>query len=82
MAHDAIERGELVRVLSDMRPATADLYVLHPGHHGLAAKVRVFIDALVMRVHWTTVTDAIGAPIPSGSDPQPDRLGAGGHVHP
>ncbi len=49
MARDAIERGELTRILSDMRPATADLHVLYPSHHGLAAKVRVFIDALVVR---------------------------------
>ena len=63
MARDAIERGELVRVLSDMRPATSDLYVLYPSHHGLEAKVRVFIDALVVRVaHWTVSTDPIYEP--------------------
>ncbi len=63
MARDAIARGELVRILSDMRPATSDLYVLYPSHHGLAAKVRVFIDALVVRAaQWTVFIDAIYEP--------------------
>ena len=67
MVRDAIERGELTRVLSDMRPATADLYVLYPSHHGLAAKVRVFIDALVVRItQWTMATGAGGALGPRG----------------
>ena len=60
MVRDAIERGELVRLLSDLRPATSELYLLYPSHHGLAAKVRVFIDALVVRVaQWTVSTDPI-----------------------
>ena len=63
MARDAIERGELIRVLSDMRPATSDLYILYPSHHALEAKVRVFIDALVVRVaHWTVPIDLIHEP--------------------
>ena len=65
MARDAIERGELIRVLSDMRPATSDLYVLYPSHHGLAAKVRVFIDALVVRAaQWSVFIDEIHQPAP------------------
>lgn len=65
MVRDAIERGELVRVLSDMRPATSDLYVLYPSHHGLAAKVRVFIDALVVRAaQWTVSNAAAYGPAP------------------
>ncbi len=50
MAGDAIGKGELVRVLPQMRPATADVYALYPSHHSLSAKVRVFIDALVVRI--------------------------------
>ncbi len=50
MADSAIGRGELVRILPQMRPATADVYALYPSHHSLSAKVRVFIDALVIRM--------------------------------
>ena len=65
MARDAVERGELVRILSDMRPATSDLYIVYPSHNGLAAKVRVFIDALIVRVaQWTVSTDPIREPTP------------------
>ena len=48
MIRDAIGRGELTHVLSDMRPATADLHLLYFSHHGLSAKVQVFIDTLIL----------------------------------
>ena len=50
MAATAIARGELVRILPDTRPATSDAFVLYPSHRSLSAKVRVFIDALVVQV--------------------------------
>ncbi len=59
MASDAIGRGELIRVLPDMRLAPTELYVLFPSHRSLAAKARVFIDAIVVRApQWTVFADA------------------------
>ena len=49
MAAGAIDRGELVRVMPDVRPATSDGFALYPSHRSLSAKVRVFIDALVVQ---------------------------------
>ncbi len=63
MARGAIERGELIRVLSDMRPATSDLYILYPSQRSLAAKARVFIDALVVRAaQWPVFAGATHDP--------------------
>ena len=47
MAAEAIGKGDLVRVLAQVGPATSDAFVLYPSHRSLSAKVRVFIDALV-----------------------------------
>ena len=49
MAGEAIARGELVRVLPEMRPETTDVHAVFPSHRSLSAKVRVFIDELVVR---------------------------------
>ena len=49
MAGEASARGELVRVLPEMRPETTDAHVVFPSHRSLSAKVRVFIDELVVR---------------------------------
>ncbi len=63
MASDAIGRGELIRVLPDMRPALTDLYVLYPSQRSLPAKARVFIDAIVVRApQWTVFEGAIHDP--------------------
>ena len=50
MAAAAIGRGDLMRVLPEAGPTTSDAFVLYPSHRSLSAKVRVFIDALVVQV--------------------------------
>ncbi len=50
MAAEAIAKGELVRVLADVGPASSDAFALYSSHRSLSAKVRVFIDALVVGV--------------------------------
>ena len=50
MAADAIRKGELLRVLPQAGPATSDAFALYPSHRSLSAKVRVFIDAVVVQV--------------------------------
>ena len=50
MAADAIRKGELLRILTHAGAATSDAFVLYPSHRSLTAKVRVFIDALVVQV--------------------------------
>ena len=48
MAAEAIGKGELVRILPQLRPDTIDVHALYPSHRSLSSKVRVFIDSLVM----------------------------------
>lgn len=44
MVRPHIERGELVAVLEDWRPAAQDVHVVYPPSRQLSTKVRVFID--------------------------------------
>lgn len=46
-AIDAINAGELVRVLPSLGCDSVDAHALYPSHRSLSAKVRVFIDMLV-----------------------------------
>ncbi len=46
MAAEAIRKGELLRVLPQVGPATSDAFALYPSHRSLPAKARVFLDAL------------------------------------
>jgi len=53
MVRPAIERGELVAVLEDWRPAPLDVYIAYAPSRQLSTKVRVFVDwvsALYARV--------------------------------
>lgn len=56
-ARDALAAGTLVRVLPDHSSDGVDVHALYPSHRSLSAKVRVFIDALVM--HMTTMRDRL-----------------------
>lgn len=47
-AEDCIAAGSLVRVLPDYEHRSVDVHALYPSHRSLSAKVRVFIDALVV----------------------------------
>lgn len=51
LAAGAIRRGELVRVLPDMRSDVVEAHAVYPSHRSLSAKVRVFIDALVTHLN-------------------------------
>lgn len=44
MVRAHIERGELVAVLKEWRPAAQDVYIVYPPNRQLSTKVRVFID--------------------------------------
>lgn len=46
-----VERGELVRVLSDWKMAHGIFHLVHPSRRGLLPAVRVFIDYLVEHLH-------------------------------
>lgn len=46
IAADAVDGGELVRVLLGLGAETVDVHALYPSHRSLSAKVRAFIDAL------------------------------------
>ena len=46
LAADAIERGELVEVLSDWECESLPLYIVYPQTRHLSNKVRVFVDWL------------------------------------
>jgi DNA-binding transcriptional LysR family regulator len=48
---DALGRGDLVRVLPDLRSDVVEAHAVYPSHRSLSAKVRVFIDALVMHLN-------------------------------
>jgi len=53
MVRPAIERGELMAVLEDWRPAPLDVYIAYAPSRQLSTKVRVFVDwasALYARV--------------------------------
>ena len=49
-ARPHVENGTLVRVLPDHDVDTVDVHALYPSHRSLSAKVRVFVDALVMHL--------------------------------
>jgi len=55
LAASPIARGALVRVLPDLQPDSVEVHALYPSHRSLSAKVRVFIDALV--VHLAKMRD-------------------------
>lgn len=42
--------GRLIRVLSDLNCGSVEAHALYPSHRSLSAKVRVFIDALVVHL--------------------------------
>ncbi|MBP0685518.1 hypothetical protein J8J21_20970, partial [Mycobacterium tuberculosis] len=44
MVRPAIERGELVPVLQDWRPAPLEVYIAYAPSRQLSTKVRVFIE--------------------------------------
>lgn len=46
-----VERGELVRVLSDWKTAHGIFHLVYPSRRGLLPAVRVFIDYLVEHLH-------------------------------
>ncbi|MCO8083102.1 LysR substrate-binding domain-containing protein [Acinetobacter lwoffii] len=46
-----VERGELVRVLSDWKTAHGIFHLVYPSRRGLLPAVRVFIDCLVEHLH-------------------------------
>lgn len=47
-AASALASGELARVLPEYEHRSVDVHALYPSHRSLSAKVRVFIDALVI----------------------------------
>lgn len=49
-ARDALAEGLLVRVLPDHQSDTLDVHALYPSQRSLSAKVRVFIDALIVHL--------------------------------
>ncbi len=49
-ARALVERGELVRVLPDHGVDAVEVHALYPSHRSLSAKVRVFLDALVLHL--------------------------------
>jgi DNA-binding transcriptional LysR family regulator len=53
MAADAIQKGDLVRVLPGLRPETVHVHALYPSHRGRSPKVRAFIDMLVAHLEAT-----------------------------
>jgi DNA-binding transcriptional LysR family regulator len=56
MVRPAIERGELIAVLTEYRPKPLDVFVVYPPSRQLSTKVRVFIE-------WVTQTYArLGPP--------------------
>lgn len=54
---DALARGSLVRVLPQCEGDTVDAHALYQSHRSLSAKVRVFVDALVL--HLKKITEAL-----------------------
>ena len=54
LAAEALARGTLVRVLPQWEGDTVEAHALYPSHRSLSAKVRVFIDALVVHLKKTT----------------------------
>lgn len=50
MAADALDKGDLVRVLPEWRTEPIGLYVVYPPNRHLSNKVRVFVDWLVRLV--------------------------------
>jgi DNA-binding transcriptional LysR family regulator len=44
MARPHVDRGELIAVLDDWRPAPLPVYVAYPPNRHLSAKLRVFVD--------------------------------------
>lgn len=49
-ATNAISSGDLVRVLPEYETRSVDVHALYPSHRSLSAKVRVFIDSLIVDV--------------------------------
>lgn len=76
MAADAIRRGDLLRVLSQAGAATSDAFALYPSHRSLSAKVRVFIDALVIQVAAGRSAFARSAPSVPGRPGTPPAAAA------
>lgn len=50
LASPSIQSGELVRLLPQFQGEMIEMHALYPSHRSLSAKVRVFIDALVLHV--------------------------------
>ncbi|MCW6512069.1 LysR family transcriptional regulator [Lichenifustis flavocetrariae] len=64
LAAPAVARSELVRVLPTLEPESVDVHALYPSHRSLSAKVRVFIDALVVHLKANTAADRPGSDPP------------------
>lgn len=63
LAAEALARGTLVRVLPQWEGDAVDAHALYPSHRSLSAKVRVFVDALVVHLKETTETPVATSPM-------------------
>jgi LysR family transcriptional regulator for bpeEF and oprC len=78
MVRDAVERGELVEVLTDWDRDPLPLYIVYPRTRHLGNKVRVFVDWLVKLLKESSARDAAcsrraGVPKPK-ADPAPVQI--------
>lgn len=48
LAAPAVEVGSLARLLPAWRRPAIDIHAVYPSHQSMSAKVRVFIDALLV----------------------------------
>ncbi|WP_105440387.1 LysR family transcriptional regulator [Neorhizobium sp. T25_13] len=58
MVREAVEKGELVEVLSDWRCGSLPLYIVYPQTRHLSNKVRVFVDWLAKLVQNLKVEES------------------------
>ncbi|MBU1313555.1 MAG: LysR family transcriptional regulator [Alphaproteobacteria bacterium] len=58
MARDAVEKGQLVEVLTDWEREPLPLYIVYPRTRHLGNKVRVFVDWLVKLLKESAARDA------------------------
>lgn len=58
IAHQAIERGDLVPLLTEYRQPELEVHALYPQTRHLSLRVRVFVDFLVGRFEGTPYWDA------------------------
>ena len=58
MVRDAVERGELVEVMTEWQRDPMPLYIVYPRTRHLGNRVRVFVDWLVRLLKETSASDA------------------------